>query len=101
MSAIGWRPGSPASLSASFSLAKWYARWAERAIKSAIEKGALMLGGCPLMGAMATASVIREIPVLPEASEPPVRPGHHVLETHNLTLGQRLDAIGADPKKVH
>ena len=75
---------------------------AERAVKSAIEKGALLLGGCPLMGAMATASVIREIPVMPEAGpRPPARPNHHVLEAQNLTLGQRLDAVGMDPKKAH
>ena len=75
---------------------------AERAVKSAIEKGALRLGGCPLMGAMATASVIREILVMPEAKpRSPVRPNHHVLEAQSLTLGQRLDIIGLDRKKAH
>ena len=68
---------------------------AECAIKSAIEKGCLTLAGSPLIGARATASVVREIAVEPEAgAQPSIRPGHHVLEAHSMKVGQRLDTIG-------
>ena len=77
---------------------------AERGVRTAIEKGCLTLAGVPLMGARATASVVREIPVMPEAREiPSVRPGHHVLEAHSVRVGQRLESIGrlGNGKKAH